>query len=102
MDLSRRRDAVVAVFPVGHKDQIMLVTDAGMVIRVPVHDVRIVRRGGAGVVIFKLGDGERVVSVARLPESEENGNGNGHENGAEPGETAAGGPDPGHNEGDQE
>src|SRR5207237_87571 len=78
MDLARRSDAVVAMFPVGHKDQIMLVTDAGMVIRCPVDDIRIVRRGGVGVVIFKVGDGERVVSVARLPEvAEENGNGNG-------------------------
>src|SRR6266481_4295218 len=74
MDLSRRRDAVVAVFPVGHNDQIMLVTDAGMVIRCPVNDIRIARRRSQGVVIFKLGDGERVVSVARLPEvAEENG-----------------------------
>jgi DNA gyrase subunit A len=74
MDLTRRRDAIVAVFPVGQNDQIMLVTDAGMVIRCPVNDIRIVRRGGVGVVIFKVGDGERVVSVARLPEeSYENG-----------------------------
>jgi len=74
MDLSRRRDAVVAVFSVGHNDQIMLVTDAGMVIRCPVNDIRIARRRSQGVVIFKLGDGERVVSVARLPEvAEENG-----------------------------
>jgi DNA gyrase subunit A len=74
MDLSRRGDAVVAVFPVGQNDQIMLVTDGGMVIRCPVGDIRIARRGSAGVVIFKVGDGERVVSVARLPEeSEENG-----------------------------
>jgi DNA gyrase subunit A len=74
MDLSRRSDAIVAVFPVGDNDQIMLVTDGGMVIRCPVNDIRIVRRGGVGVVIFKVGDGERVVSVARLPEvAEENG-----------------------------
>src|SRR5437762_3826989 len=85
MDLTRRSDAVVAMFPVGHKDQIMLVTDAGMVIRCPVDDIRIVRRGGVGVVIFKVGDGERVVSVARLPEvADENG---GEENdGDEPAE----------------
>ncbi len=76
MDLTRRSDAVVAVFPVGHNDQIMLVTDGGMVIRCPVHDIRIARRGSQGVVIFKVGDGEHVVSVARLPEgSEENGDG---------------------------
>ena len=56
----------------------MLVTDAGMVIRIPVHDIRIARRGSAGVVVFRLGDGERVVSVAHLPEGpDENGNGNG-------------------------
>jgi DNA gyrase subunit A len=59
----------------------MLVTDAGMVIRVPVHDIRIARRGSAGVVVFKVGDGERVVSVAHLPEGQdENGNGD-HGNG---------------------
>src|SRR4029077_16403113 len=86
MDLTRRRDAVVVVFPVGPNDQIMLVTDAGMVIRCPVDDIRIARRGSAGVVIFKVGDGERVVSVARLPEdTDENGNGNGDgEDGSEP------------------
>jgi len=76
MDLSRRQDAIVAVFPVGPRDQVMLVTDAGMVIRCPVHDIRIARRRSQGVVIFKLGEGERVVSAARLPEvSDDNGNG---------------------------
>ena len=80
MDLTKRKDAVVAVFPVGHNDQVMLVTDGGMVIRCPVGDIRIARRGSQGVVIFKVGEGERVVSVARLPEvAEENGNGHGEE-----------------------
>jgi DNA gyrase subunit A len=84
MDLTRRSDGVIAVFSVGHNDQIMLVTDAGMVIRCPVHDIRIARRGSAGVVIFKVSEGERVVSVARLPEvSEENGEANGSDNSAQ-------------------
>jgi len=75
MDLTRRSDAVIAVFPVGHNDQIMLVTDAGMVIRCPVHDIRIARRGSQGVGVFRVSNGERVVSVARLPEvADENGN----------------------------
>src|SRR5437763_15121399 len=78
MELSRRQDAIVAVFPVGHHDQIMLVTDGGMVIRIPVNDIRIARRGSAGVVVFRVDEEERVVSVARLPEvAEENGNGDG-------------------------
>jgi DNA gyrase subunit A len=83
MAVSLRSDAVVAVFPVGNNDQIMLVTDGGTVIRCPVNDIRIARRGSAGVVIFRVGDGERVVSVARLPEvSDEGGEANG------PGESA--------------
>jgi DNA gyrase subunit A len=92
MDLARRQDAVVAVFSVGHNDQIMLVADGGMVIRCPVDDIRIARRGSQGVVIFKLDDGERVVSVARLPEAEENG--------AEADEPD--GPDTSEDEGDEE
>lgn len=77
MDLRRREgDAVVAVFPIGNNDQVMLVTDGGMVIRCPVNGIRIARRRSQGVVIFKIGDDERVVSVARLPEeSDENGDG---------------------------
>jgi DNA gyrase subunit A len=91
MDLTRRQDAVVAVFPVGHNDQIMLVTDGGMVIRCPVSDIRIARRGSQGVVIFKVDGGERVVSVARLPEGdEENGDGAAEENGAPDADGAAG------------
>ena len=50
-------------------DQIMLVTDGGQVIRCPVHDIRIAGRNTQGVIIFKLGDGEKVASVAHLPES---------------------------------
>jgi DNA gyrase subunit A len=49
-----------------------------MVIRCPVHDIRIAHRRTQGVVIFRVGEGERVVSVARLPEvSGENGEENG-------------------------
>jgi DNA gyrase subunit A len=91
MDLSRRRDAIVAVFPVGHNDQVMLVTDGGMVIRCPVGDIRIARRRSQGVVIFKIGEGERVVSLARLPEdSDENEEANGSDDSAENGQIIEG------------
>jgi DNA gyrase subunit A len=91
MDLTRRSDAVVAVFPVGPKDQIMLVTDGGMVIRTSVDEIRIARRGSAGVVIFRVGEGERVVSVARLPEvaPEDNGENGDGANGTDSDEGAA-------------
>ena len=60
---------MVASFPVDGEDQILLVTDAGQLIRCPVADIRIAGRNTQGVILFKTADGERVVSVTRLGEA---------------------------------
>jgi len=44
--------------------------DRAEINRTPVEDISIRRRGSGGVVVFKLDEGERVVSVARLAEAE--------------------------------
>ena len=59
---------LVATFPVEAGDQIMLVSDAGTVIRVPVHNIRIASRTSKGVTIFNPAEGEKVVSVERISE----------------------------------
>ncbi len=61
---------LVATFPVGNDDQIMLVSDGGQVIRVPVHGIRIASRATKGVTIFDTADGEKVVSVERITEAQ--------------------------------
>jgi DNA gyrase subunit A len=81
MDITERNGQVVASFPVAERDQIMLVTDGGQLIRCPVNDIRIAGRKTQGVVLFKVEEGERVVSVTRLSDEAE-GNGNGDGNGA--------------------
>jgi DNA gyrase subunit A len=73
MDITERNGKLVASFPVEDDDQIMLVTDAGQLIRVPVHDISIQARGTQGVTIFRTDPGERVVSVSRVEETGENG-----------------------------
>ena len=66
--------SLVASFPVDMSDQIMLVTDGGQLIRVPVDGIRITGRASKGVSVFDTAEGERVVSVERLSEEgEENG-----------------------------
>jgi DNA gyrase subunit A len=72
MQLARRSDEVVAVFPVDHGDEIVLVSNQGQMIRCPVHDIRIAGRGTAGVVIFRTAEGEVVVSVATLRDNGDN------------------------------
>ncbi len=59
---------LVAAFPIGNDDQIMLVSDGGTVIRVPVHDIRFASRATKGVTIFNTAEGEKVVSVERISE----------------------------------
>jgi DNA gyrase subunit A len=59
---------LVASFPVAANDQIMLVSDGGQVIRVPVTGIRVASRATKGVTIFNTADGEKVVSVERISE----------------------------------
>ncbi|WP_038466137.1 DNA gyrase subunit A [Candidatus Odyssella acanthamoebae] len=65
--VNTRNGGVVASFPVQENDQIMLVTDAGKLIRCPIHDVRIAGRRTQGVTIFRVAEDERVVSVSHIP-----------------------------------
>ena len=57
---------LVAAFPVEEADQVMLVTDGGQVIRVPVDGIRFAGRATKGVTIFNTAEGEKVVSVERI------------------------------------
>jgi DNA gyrase subunit A len=68
---SDRNGGVVASFPVKPGESLMLVTDQGKMIRTTVGDIRIAGRNTQGVTIFNVADGERVVSVAKIDESEE-------------------------------
>ncbi|HEX2114548.1 MAG TPA: DNA gyrase subunit A, partial [Alphaproteobacteria bacterium] len=79
IETSERNGPVVASFPVRHEDQIMLVTNRGQLIRTPVDDIRIAGRATQGVTLFRVEDGERVMSVTRLGDENdtENAPGNG-------------------------
>jgi DNA gyrase subunit A len=83
---------LVATFPVRNEDQIMLVSDGGTVIRVPVDGIRFASRATKGVTIFNTAENEKVVSVECIsePQGDEEPNGeefseNGGETSAEPG-----------------
>jgi DNA gyrase subunit A len=65
-DLSKRGGRLVASFPVEESDEILLVSDQGQLIRVPVGQVRIAGRNTQGVTIFRKAEDEHVVSVERI------------------------------------
>ena len=66
IETSARNGRVAATFPVAETDQVMLVTDQGQTIRIPVHDIRIAGRNTQGVKLFTTGVDEHIVSAARL------------------------------------
>jgi DNA gyrase subunit A len=57
---------IVAAFTVQDEDQVVMVSDGGQIIRCPVNKISIVGRSSRGVSVFNTSDGERVVSVSRL------------------------------------
>ncbi|WP_245576796.1 DNA gyrase subunit A [Kaistia adipata] len=74
MAVNERNGKLIASFPVEDSDQIMLVTDGGQMIRMPVggdKPIRIVGRGSQGVIVFNTNESEKVVSVDRLSDVEE-------------------------------
>jgi len=70
MAVNARNGALVASFPVQNSDEIMLVTDGGQLIRVPVEGIRVAGRGAQGVIVFHTAAEERVVAVDRISETE--------------------------------
>ena len=71
MKTTDKTGLVVGVRMVTDDDDIMLVTDAGKVIRTPVRGISIIGRNTQGVRLIDLAEGEKVVGVACLAEKEE-------------------------------
>ncbi|AQX27908.1 MULTISPECIES: DNA gyrase subunit A [unclassified Bartonella] len=65
---------LVAAFPVEAQDQIMLVSNGGQLIRIPIEGIRIAGRSTKGVTIFNTAKGEKVVSVERISDPEDDAN----------------------------
>ena len=62
-DEGKRKAGVVASMPVDNNAHLMLVTDAGKLIRLRVADIRIAGRSTMGVIVFRLDKNEKVVSA---------------------------------------
>jgi len=64
--MGKKNSAVIASFPVEESDDLMLISDGGQTIRVAVSGVSIQGRAAQGVTVFRVDEGEKVVSVERI------------------------------------
>ncbi len=67
---SEKNGEVLDCFVINEDDQIILVTDKGQIIRINVNQIRIAGRSTKGVSVFKIPEGDSIVSVSRIPEIE--------------------------------
>ena len=71
MKTTDKTGRVVGVQQVTEDDQLMLISNKGKIIRMRIKDIRVIGRNTQGVRLIELEEGERVVSLARLAEKEE-------------------------------
>jgi len=63
---------MVAMLEVVDNDDLMIITDSGIMIRQPVKDIRTIGRNTQGVKLLRLDKGAKISSITRVMEKEEN------------------------------
>jgi DNA gyrase subunit A len=71
MQISERNGVIVGAIQVFASDEIMLISDQGTAVRTRAAEVSLVGRNTQGVRIIKTKEGERIVSLERIAESED-------------------------------
>ncbi|MFQ6105049.1 MAG: DNA gyrase subunit A [Candidatus Glassbacteria bacterium] len=72
LKVTERTGRLVAVKEVLDEDEIMLISQSGMVIRQRVSDIKVIGRATQGVKLIQLEEGDRMVDVARVMQEEHN------------------------------
>ena len=70
IQVSERNGKVVGAIQVDESDEIMLITNAGTLVRTRVSEVGLIGRNTAGVRLIRTGDDEKLVSLERVAEPE--------------------------------
>jgi DNA gyrase subunit A len=76
---TERNGKVVSIKEVIDEDELMVITQKGIIIRQPVKQIKVIGRNTQGVKLINLDEGDKVVDVARVVKSEENNNNKGEE-----------------------
>ncbi len=68
LKVTEKTGPVVGAVQVEPEDKLMLITDSGRVIKLPVANIRVTLRAAEGVTVMRVEDDERIVSIARIDE----------------------------------
>ncbi|PPR54514.1 MAG: hypothetical protein CFH16_00388, partial [Alphaproteobacteria bacterium MarineAlpha5_Bin6] len=68
---TKKNGNVIDCFVINEKDQIIMVSDKGQIIRVNINQIRIAGRSTQGVKIFNIPEGDKIVYVSRIQDLDE-------------------------------
>ena len=69
-NLTAKTGCVAGVAIVGGEDDVMLIENGGVIIRMPVSDINIYKRDTQGVILMRVEEGNRVISIERVDAEE--------------------------------
>ena len=55
---------------VGDKDDVMLIENGGVIIRIPASSINVYKRDVQGVIVMRIDEGNKVVSIERVEQEE--------------------------------
>ena len=68
MQTSDRNGLLIGAAQVTNNDEVMLITNKGMLVRTKVEEVNIIGRNTQGVTVIRLKDKEKLISIAPISE----------------------------------
>ena len=71
MNITDKTGGLITIKAVSEEDDLMIVTQTGITIRMKISDVRVMGRATQGVKVINLGNGEEIADVAVMPPSED-------------------------------
>ena len=70
-NITEKTGLLCGVKSVNDDDDLMMITDAGTIIRTPVCDVPVYSRTAGGVIMMRLGEGQTLVNFTKVPHEDE-------------------------------
>ena len=70
-NITERSGKLSSIAAVAEDDDVMLITDEGTIIRIPVSGINVYSRGASGIIVMRLAEGSSIIHFARIEKEEE-------------------------------
>ena len=70
-NLTEKTGLLAGIIAVGDDDDVMMITDSGIIIRTPAEGISTYSRTASGVIVMRLEDGQKLVNITKTAKEEE-------------------------------